>query len=109
MVCKESYGIQDYLQISTLMLIDHKGQEYSAVNYSIKNEFAVGQEITKPIRYEISRCSKSQPALLKPGQSTSNRISTVMNISRHFMLAMLVRKMRRYSSKPWSCWQVFDL
>ena len=70
----------------------HKGQEYSAVNYSIKNEFAVGQEITKPIRYEISRCSKSQPALLKPGQSTSNRISTVMNISRHFMLAMLIER-----------------
>ena len=45
----------------------HEGQEYSAVNYSIKSEFAVGQEITKPIRYEISRCSKSQPALLKPG------------------------------------------
>ena len=70
----------------------HKGQEYRAVNYSIKIEFAVGQEITKPIRYEISRCSKSQPALLKPGQSTSNRIGTVMNISWHFMLAMLIER-----------------
>ena len=74
------------------MVCYHKGQEYSAVNYSIKIEFAVGQEITKPIRCEISRCSKSQPALLKPGQSTSNSISTVMNISRHFMLAMLIER-----------------
>ncbi|CAB3979739.1 Hypothetical predicted protein [Paramuricea clavata] len=69
-----------------------EGQEYSAVNYSIKNEFAVGQEITRPIRYEISRRSKSQTASLKPGQSTSNKISTVMNISRHFMLAMLIER-----------------
>jgi hypothetical protein len=70
----------------------HEGQEYSAVNYSIKNEFAVGQEITRPIRYEISNRSKSQTASLKPEQSTSNKISTVMNVSRHFMLAMLIER-----------------
>ncbi len=37
----------------------HKEQEYSAVTYSTKNEFAASQKITRPIRYEMSSLSKS--------------------------------------------------